>query len=117
MESKWRAKLDGLLEEKNTLHNTITTLRERVGEFSGNLQTPIGKTAKTHTANQDFSESIQISTAKTAETPSEAERLGLVATWSAGGGSPGPMELWGVRLVLRVASVRLFAIVDFGLFE
>ncbi len=82
MNNRWREKLNELLEEENTPHNTTTTLRERVGEFSGNAQSLAAKTAKTQTEAQNFSESIQTPTAKTAETPPEAERLGLVATWS-----------------------------------
>jgi hypothetical protein len=80
--SKWRERLNELLEEKNTLHNTTTTLRERVSEFSGNVRTLTAKTAKTQNQNHDFSETRRNPTAKTVETPSEAEQLGLVAMWS-----------------------------------
>jgi hypothetical protein len=59
--SKWRERLNKLLEEEDPLHNTTTTLRERVSEFSGNVRTL---------------------TAKTAKTQLEAEWLGLVAMWS-----------------------------------
>jgi hypothetical protein len=80
--NEWRERLNGLLEEENTLHNTAAALRERDSEFSGNVQTLTVKTAKTQTEGCEFSENPQNLAAKTAETPSEAERLGLVATWS-----------------------------------
>jgi hypothetical protein len=59
-------------------------LRERLREFSGNVETLTltVKTAKTKSEDQVFSESLQNPTAKTAKTPSEAERLGLIAMWS-----------------------------------
>jgi hypothetical protein len=57
-------------------------LRERVSEFSGNVETLTVKTAKTQALGFSFSENLQNPTAKTAKTLSEAERLGLVATWS-----------------------------------
>ncbi len=82
MTNKWRERLNKLLEEDNAIHNTTTTLRERVREFSENVQTLTAKTAKTLTEYQDFSETHQNPTAKTAKTQREAERLGMVATWS-----------------------------------
>jgi hypothetical protein len=51
-------------------------------EFSRNAQGLTPKTPKTHAENQNFSESAQNPTPKTAKTTPEADRLGLVATWS-----------------------------------
>ncbi len=82
MSNKWRERLNKLLEEENTLHTTTTTLRERVGEFPGNVKTLTVKTAETQAEGRGFSENLQNPAAKTAKTPSDTERLGLVATWS-----------------------------------
>ncbi|MBV9455593.1 MAG: hypothetical protein JOZ19_15995 [Rubrobacter sp.] len=57
-------------------------MRERDDEFSGSVRISTAKTAETHADNQNHSGSVQNPTAKTAKTLSEAKRLGLVATWS-----------------------------------
>ena len=82
MSNKWRERLNGLLEEKNTLHNSAAAVREGDSEFSGNVQTLTVKTAKTQGQDHDFLETHQNPTAKTVKTPSEAERLGMVTMWS-----------------------------------
>jgi hypothetical protein len=79
---RWRARFNELLEEENTLHNTTTTLRARVDEFSRNAENSTVKTAKTQNEGQDFSDDRQNVAVKTAKTPSEAEHLGLIAMWS-----------------------------------
>ncbi len=76
MNNRWQGRLNELLKEENTLHNTTTTLREGVGEFLGNARNLTPKTPKTQPETQNFSESLQTPAPKTPKT------LGLIATWS-----------------------------------
>jgi len=89
MSNERRARLKELLKEKNTLHNTTTTLpareeerRKKVSRFLESVQIATAKTAKTSSGDPVFPENAQDHAAKTAKTPSEAERFGLVASWS-----------------------------------
>ena len=91
--NKWQNRLARLLEEKNTLHSTAAALREALsatprqyGECILEKQetTPIltAKTAKTSSKEPEKQETSKKPAAKTAKSTTEAERLGLVATWS-----------------------------------
>lgn len=89
MSNKWQSRLNKLLEENNSSHNTAAALREGGDEFSEIVQTLAPKTPKTHAEGQNYSESARTPTPKTPKTRTdktknslEAERLGLVATWS-----------------------------------
>ncbi len=97
MNKKWQSRLEGLLKEKNTLHNTTTTLREAPAGAPSRYrdaglvktetdQNPTAKTAKTLLGDSAFSENAQSPTAKTAETANGykdgASELSLIATWS-----------------------------------
>jgi hypothetical protein len=86
--SKW---MDALKEEVSK-HNTAAALRERRNRPSvgpaEKLKTPINlpsKTSKTTNGHKVEGENLQgrrISPSETSKSPSEAEHLGLVATWS-----------------------------------
>jgi hypothetical protein len=89
MSNQWQERLEKLLKEKNTIHNT-TTLRARDMESlsvgpEGNeksfevCQDTAVKTAKT--THESF-QVRQDMPAKTAKTPDGADELGLVAMWS-----------------------------------
>ncbi len=85
MMSKW---LDALKEEENE-HNTAAALpareeekREKVRVFLESVRIATAKTAKMPPEGSVFSENPKNLTAKTAKTLTEAEQLGLVATWS-----------------------------------
>ncbi len=93
MNKRWQGRLNELLKEENTLHNTTTTLREAPTPVSirwrdaglvktETYQNPTPKTPKTLLGGSVFSENAQNLTPKTPKTPPEAEPLGLVATWS-----------------------------------
>src|SRR5215212_9204083 len=88
MTSKW---LDALKEEVSN-HNTAAALRERHNRHSirpvEKLKTPINPPSKTSNTPNGYKvkgenlQTHQIPPSKTSNTPSEAEQLGLVATWS-----------------------------------
>ncbi len=72
MNNKWRTRLSELLEKEDDIHNTTAALREAPTE---SIPTGPGRSEKNSTAPLN-------TTHKTHKTPTDAERLGLIATWS-----------------------------------
>jgi hypothetical protein len=85
MTNKWLAALKG----KESKHNTAAALRVRINrevvepeKKSRTPPSPASKTSKTPSRRLNFSESAKTLTSKTIKTLSEAEHIGLVATWA-----------------------------------
>jgi hypothetical protein len=93
MSNKWHNRLARLLEEKNTIHSIAATLPdgpiatprqygERTLEKQGTPPIRPAKTAKTFSKEPEQQETSKKPAVKTVKSTTDAERLGLVATWS-----------------------------------